>query len=230
MMKEKNLHAIFAAGRLVSPFYGFAMWLRAYMYQKGIILKTRRLPVPVISIGNLTLGGTGKTPMTQFVVRHLLAKGRRPLIISRGYGGRTTGGPRVVSDGTSMLMSPAEAGDEPCLLAESLSGVPVVIGRKRYEAGLFALEKFSADVIVLDDAFQHLGVARDLDVVLFKSGAFLGNGRVFPGGPLREPLSALQRADVFVVTGLPGEEQNAVALFSKMLKNRFPSTPSFSGL
>lgn len=224
-----KLRILFAVGWLVSPLYGLIMRVRAWLYRHGVLLKQERLPVPVVSIGNLTLGGTGKTPLVMYVTRQLLALGRKPAIVSRGYGGSAQGAVNVVSDGTTIALSATEAGDEPLLLAESLPGVPVLVGPKRAVVGRAAIDRFPVDTVVLDDGFQHLAVARDLDLVLFSARTLLGNGRVFPGGPLREPFSALERAHGFVITGVDGETRREAEAFKKLLGNLFPAKPLFMG-
>jgi tetraacyldisaccharide 4'-kinase len=154
----------------------------------------------VISIGNLTLGGTGKTPMVEAVASLLQQEGLRVAILSRGYGGSSRGALAIVSDGEKCLLSPEVAGDEPVLLAERLPGVPVVVGRNRYAAGMLAIKHFGVKVIVLDDGFQHVQLARDLDILLLDARRPFGNGRLFPRGNLRERPTALARAHATVFT------------------------------
>lgn len=193
-----------AAGlNLVAGVYGGVGRLRAALYRRGV-LRARRLPCPVIAIGNLTVGGTGKTPMAIHVAGLLQQLGYRVAVISRGYRGlaEKTGG--VVSDGANLRMTAAQAGDEPYLMALLLPGVPVVVGRSRVRAGLCALAAFGVDVLVLDDAYQHLQLARDLNLLLLDQAAPFGNGQVLPRGVLREPISALTRADAVVFTRAAG--------------------------
>jgi tetraacyldisaccharide 4'-kinase len=173
------------------------------------------------------MGGTGKTPMAVYVARRLLAAGYKPAIVSRGYGGKAREAINLVSDGNHCLLDAVQAGDEPRLMAESLPGVIVVTGVKRAVAAEYAVEKLGAEVIILDDGFQHLALRRDLDLVLFKAPVFLGNGRVFPGGKLREPVAALARADAFVITGLDRRNREAAADFKKFLEEKFPDKPVF---
>jgi tetraacyldisaccharide 4'-kinase len=154
----------------------------------------------VISVGNLTLGGTGKTPMVESVASFLQQEGLRVGVLSRGYGGRQSRSPTIVSDGKRCLVPPEVAGDEPVLLAEHLVGLPVVVGRNRYAAGMLAVERFGVDVIVLDDGFQHVQLARDLDILLLDAVRPFGNGRLFPRGDLRERPAAIARADAIVLT------------------------------
>ena len=178
--------------------YRGALAARETCYAAGIC-STRRLPVPVISIGNLTLGGSGKTPLTALVAAALDELGTSPAILSRGYGRRTRG-VRVVADRAGVRLSASEAGDEPRLLAEQLPGIPVVVGESRYEAGLVAVERCGAHALVLDDGFQHRTLAKDLEILAVQGTAPWGNGRLFPRGVLREPMSALRRVNVAVVT------------------------------
>jgi len=226
---KQLLAVLFLIGRLFSPLYSLVMLLRAFLYRKNILLKSQRLPVPVLSIGNLTLGGTGKTPMVRYVTRLLLDRGGRPAIVSRGYGGKAAGAVNIVSDGAAMLLSPDMAGDEPFMLAEALPGVPVLTGPERARVAGHAIREFGVNRIVMDDGFQHLAVQRDLDLVLFSARTLLGNGRVFPGGELREPLSALGRAHGFVVTGVDSGNRAKVEDFQRWLQGAFPGKPVFAG-
>ena len=159
-------------------------------------LKAQTAPVPVISVGNIMLGGSGKTPFTIYLADLLRKKGRRPAIVSRGYKGSYEANYLVVGDGASAgpSVGPDESGDEPYLMATRLPHVPVLVGRKRIHPATAAHELFNCDVVVLDDGFQHLRLSRDVDIVLL-SGA---EHAMFPKGNLREPLSALKRADIIV--------------------------------
>jgi len=226
---KRVLKALFFVGRLFSPFYSMAMVLRAFLYRKNVLFRPEALPVPVISVGNLTMGGTGKTPMVLYVARCLLGLGIKPAIVSRGYGGKARGAVHVVSDGSNILLSPALAGDEPVMLAGAIPGVPVLIAPRRIRACRRAVSEFGAEVIVMDDGFQHLAVRRDVDLVLFGAGKFLGNGRVFPGGELREPFFALKRAHAFVITGVDNDNRTEVNAFRRLLNGVFPEKPVFSG-
>src|SRR5205085_4362272 len=180
---------------------------RDWLYARGV-LRCRALGVPVISVGNLTVGGTGKTPTVELVVRTLLELGHRPAVLSRGYG-RRSHGIRVVADSSSLRLGGDEGGDEPVLLARRLPGVPVIVGTHRYAAGREAVERFGVSAIVLDDGFQHRTLAKDLEIVMARARAPWGNGRLLPGGPLREPLAALARAHLIVVTGARGPDDVA---------------------
>jgi tetraacyldisaccharide 4'-kinase len=173
--------------------------LRLQAYRRGW-MTVRRLPCRVISVGNLTLGGTGKTPVVESVASMLQREGVRVGVLSRGYGGRQIRSPAIVSEGKGCLLPPEIAGDEPVLLAEQLAGVPVIVGKDRYAAGMLAIERFGVDVIVLDDGFQHVQLARDLDILLLDAMRPFGSGRLFPRGDLRERPAAMARAGAVVLT------------------------------
>jgi tetraacyldisaccharide 4'-kinase len=163
--------------------------------------RRRRLSRPVISVGNLSVGGTGKTPVVAELARWLLQQGERPAILSRGY--RRTDRPPgvvVVSDGVSVVASVDRAGDEPLMLAETVPGAMVCVSSDRHLAGVLAERRLGATVHLLDDGFQHLALARDLDVLVTSIGE-IPNGQVLPRGRLREPADAAARAHVLVVMG-----------------------------
>jgi len=183
--------------------YSLALRLRAWLYLSGIF-KTHRLPRPVVSIGNITVGGTGKTPVTAYIARFLLAQGYRVAVLSRGYGGSLEGQTCVVSDGVTVMQSARECGDEPFLLASTVPGLMVVIGTDRYAAGQLAIEQLSPDIFLLDDGFQHLRLGRDLNILLLDFSKPFGNGLTLPAGILREPVSAARRADLVIITRAPG--------------------------
>lgn len=166
--------------------------LRSRLYDRGA-LQTRRAGAPVISVGNLAVGGAGKTPVVIAVAERLLARGRRVAVLSRGYGAARRDA-RVVADGTRLLLGAWEGGDEPVLLARRLPGVRVLCGPSRAELARSAVDDLGADALLLDDGFQHRALARDLDVVVLDASAPFGNGRLLPAGPNREPRSALRRA------------------------------------
>ncbi|MEW6349590.1 MAG: tetraacyldisaccharide 4'-kinase [Thermodesulfobacteriota bacterium] len=169
---------------------------------RGGIFKGSRAPVPVLSVGNILMGGSGKTPFAIFLARAAMRLGARPAIVSRGYKGTSRAPFLVVGDGRSPhpLVSPAVAGDEPWLMAWKLPDVPVLVGRKRIHPSTVAAEQFGCDLVILDDGFQHLELHRDLDIVLVDGS----EDRMFPRGRLREPISALKRADLVCFRG-PGE-------------------------
>jgi tetraacyldisaccharide 4'-kinase len=162
--------------------------------------RPKRLARPVISVGNIVCGGAGKTPAVRLIADMLLSRGHKPAVLSRGYMGGLSGGCAVVSDGKKLLTGAAEGGDEPVMLAESLPGAVVISGKDRFRTGGLAVEKFGASCVILDDGFQHHGLARDLDIVLIDSTSPFGNGRLLPLGVLREKPESLRRADLLVLT------------------------------
>jgi len=166
--------------------------------------RRRRLAHPVISVGNLVAGGSGKTPAVISIARLLLARGERPVVLTRGYGRReTTDGVLVVSDGMRVLEAVARSGDEPQLIAQSAPGVPVLVSPDRYVAGAFAERTFDPTVSILDDGFQHVQLERDVDLLLVSSADL--TERVLPSGLLREPLEAARFADALLVAGMDDE-------------------------
>lgn len=184
---------------LASQGYGWLARGHRALYATGVC-RRHRLPCPVISIGNLTLGGTGKTPLTMWAARWYQQHGWRVAVLSRGYGAQGLGRMRVVSTGAGPACSWQEAGDEPYLLAQALPGVAVLIGTERYRTGQYAWEHLGADVLLLDDGFQHHALQRDLDIVLIDASNPFGPGSLVPRGILREPLPTLAQADAMVLT------------------------------
>jgi tetraacyldisaccharide 4'-kinase len=180
--------------------YGAAMRARASLYEHQFF-RTHKFGKPVISIGNLTTGGTGKTPLVAAIARHLAQKGRRVCILTRGYGRENPGRRVVVSDGNQILADVTQTGDEPLKLAEQLEGKAAVIcDSDRVSAAQFAEEKLDSDVFILDDGFQNLRIARDVNVATVDATNPWGNKHVLPAGILREPVKALGRADCVVLT------------------------------
>jgi tetraacyldisaccharide 4'-kinase len=160
--------------------------------------------VPIISVGNLTVGGNGKTPFTLFLASRMRARGLDVAIVSRGWGG-TSETAALVSDGTNILMSPRTAGDEPVMMAKSFAG-PIAVARRRIDAVKLLAARGHVDALILDDGFQHLRLCRDVDFILVNAARGFGNGWLLPAGPLREPRSALVRADAIVVVDSGGPQ------------------------
>ena len=185
--------------------FGGAVRLRNWSYDGGRAT-IRRLPVPVISVGNLSVGGTGKTPVVLLLAQRLAAAGCRPAVVLRGYGGshaKLKGGPAlVVADGRSSrpLATAAVAGDEAILLATSLETIPVVVSADRYRGGMKAIRSSGAGLILLDDGFQHRALHRDFDLLTMDATATPFPGRLLPAGRLREPARALQRCHAVILT------------------------------
>ncbi|NCA70532.1 MAG: tetraacyldisaccharide 4'-kinase [Sphingobacteriia bacterium] len=179
----------------VSWLYCLVMWLRRLGYRLGWP-RRQHLPVPVVVVGNLTVGGTGKTPAVVTLAASLRARGWHPAIVTRGYGGRATDWPRCISPSTD----PAQVGDEPVLLARR-AGCPVVAGPDRVAAAHLALEHGAVDILLADDGLQHERLARDLEIVVLDGVRGLGNGRCLPAGPLREPVGRLAQVDLVLING-----------------------------
>ena len=174
----------------------------------------RRLPMPVVSVGNLSVGGSGKTPTVASLARLLLAAGERPVIVSRGYARRDVAeGVLVVSDGRLVYEPVERSGDEPQLLARTLPGVPVLVCPDRHLAGVLADRRFGATVLLLDDGFQHLELERDIDLLLVRPDDL--NDQLLPQGRLREPLSAAQAAHAIIVPGSASEAMPVGAMLGK---------------
>jgi len=196
---------------LLSQIYLAVIRCRQMAYRLGL-RPVAKLPCRVICVGNLTVGGTGKTPTVELVCRTLQHIGEQVGIISRGYGRHTFPASQkssdvlVVSDGRRVCAPVQAAGDEPMMLARRLSGVPVVVGKSRLRAGQEALRRFSLKTLVLDDGFQHLHLARDVNILVLDGRKPFGNGHCLPAGSLREPPQALMRADLILVTRTSTQE------------------------
>jgi tetraacyldisaccharide 4'-kinase len=205
----------------LSYLYGLAVRIRTRVYKNR---RKKELPGFVLSIGNLTVGGTGKTPAAAMIADWALKEGYRPAILSRGYGSKHGGKIFEVSDGQHLSCTPAQAGDEAYLLAKNLPGVPVILSKARYEAGLLAQERHGSDFFILDDGFQHMGLRKDLDLVLLDATSPFGNMHLLPRGPLREPMEHLRRADAFILTRT-GPGTNLIMM--NYLKKKFGGKPAF---
>ena len=192
----------------------------SWLYGVGVSLRNRRyerdpgasakLPVPVVSVGNLTVGGSGKTPVVAALARELLGRGHRVAVLSRGYGRRSRSTFVLVSDGSRILASAEDSGDEPLELSRGTPGLAVAVGPDRAAVGRELLEKLGPHVLLLDDGFQHRRLRRDLDLVCFDAREPVASLRLLPRGRLREPLESLSRAHAVVWTrwseGAPSEE------------------------
>lgn len=210
--------------------------------------KQKRLPLKVISIGNITTGGTGKTPLTIALVREAVQRGFRPVVLTRGYKGKAKGPCLITTE-----MSEEDAGDEPLLMAEKLPGVPVIKGKDRYNSGMFALtgltDRFSSrftptsaiSLFILDDGFQHRRLYRDKDILLINAGDPFDNRRLLPLGLLREPLKEIKRADIIVITkggqqppetgqraGATGKQDTDIHALMDEIKKYNPQAPLFT--
>jgi len=206
----------------LSIIYKIIIQGRASLYKAGIF-KSYNAKVKVISIGNISVGGTGKTPTTQWLAQNLSERGYKTAILSRGYGGKRAEDVSVVSDGESVLLSPQEAGDEPYMLAKKLKGLPVIVGSDRLKLANYACEKYNLDALILDDGFQHIRLKRDVNILLFDGEKGVGNGSALPRGPLREPLSAMGRADLVLIN----KDGSATEGLKALTKRHAPSIAVF---
>lgn len=211
------LRAPFSA---MSLLYLLGVKIRLFAYQKSIF-QTHLLQLPVISIGNLTLGGTGKTPCVIWLARALEQKGIKTAISIRGYGSPAENALLLV-DGKSKTPDPAEVGDESAMMAQALPEIPLLVGKNRILAGAKAKE-LGAQILILDDGFQHLKIHREMDIVLIDGNKLLNAEKMFPRGKLREPLSSLRRADI-VILSKPGEMAEEILA---EIKKIHPACPIF---
>jgi len=199
MYGRKKSLLLGAALYLISLVFRVVIGLRKILYQYGM-LTSRSLPCKVVSVGNITLGGTGKTPLVVSLAGFLSEKGMRPAVVSRGYGRKDESQTLIVSDERAVLTDTETGGDEPVLIGSKLPGVPVVVGCNRKAAAQNAIQRFNASVVILDDGFQHFRLKRDLDIALVDATDPFGNGKIFPAGILREPIEALRRAQAVIIT------------------------------
>lgn len=181
--------------------YAAFMWLRRIGYLSGVI-PVREIPVPVIVVGNLTVGGTGKTPLVIWLVQHLKSQGYRPGVVSRGYGGRTTRVPQQVRPDSN----PDLVGDEAVLIAQR-TGCPVAVSPRRHIAARELVKHTGCDVLLCDDGLQHHALGRDIEIAVIDGDRRFGNGRCLPAGPLREPAGRLKSVDMVVANARAGKSE-----------------------
>lgn len=214
---------------LISTIYGLGLACKRFSCRKP-----NRLPAKVISIGNLTLGGTGKTPAVIAVAREAIKRGHNTCILTRGYKGKTRD-ISFVSRGDGPLMTPLEAGDEACMMAENLNRVTIIKGKDRFRAGIAAFESTRSEAVsqdpklfILDDGFQHWKLHRDMDIILIDATDPFGNEKLFPEGTLREPLSAMKRAHIIVITKADMAAHGEITDIIRKIKKYNPDAPVFS--
>lgn len=199
-----KMHSLFRSlFFILSQFYFLAIKVRWLIYRFKLVPQTK-MPCTVISVGNITWGGTGKTPAVIMISKLLREMGKRVAVLSRGYRRSKKKDKKnkmsIVSDGKKLLLSSREAGDEPYLLARNLPDVPIIVGKNRINSGKYTIERFASEVVVLDDGFQYWPLNRDIDIVTIDCLNPYGKGYLIPRGSLREPLSHLSRADIFLLT------------------------------
>ena len=185
---------------LLSKLYSLIVSVRVFLYGRGI-LSSQQLPHPVVSVGNLTVGGTGKTPLVSFLAQILKKAGYQPVILTRGYRRKNKAAVLRVSDGKKILCDWEDCGDEPYLLARNLEGVPVVVSKYRYQAGQLVRNSYQDPIIyLLDDGYQHLQLKRNLNILLLDATDPFGGEQLLPLGRLRESIRGLKRADAIIIT------------------------------
>ncbi|NVM25114.1 MAG: tetraacyldisaccharide 4'-kinase [Desulfobacterales bacterium] len=220
--RQRNVITFFL--RPISLVYSLAIRLRLIAYEVGLF-SIKSLPTYVVSIGNITTGGTGKTPFVAMLAEWASRNGFRVGILSRGYKRKRSRNTLVVSDGKKVLASVAEAGDEPFLLAKKLPTVPVLVSKKRCRIGHLALSLFNSELLLLDDGYQHLSLKRDLDILLLDAKRQFGNRSLLPLGPLREPVEQAKRADLIIITRCTDEHPGDDLV--DFLQRNFPGRPIF---
>lgn len=202
--KSKLAKALLAPAAFV---YKTLVQARAKAYENGLAT-TNKVEVPVISVGNITVGGTGKTPLTIFLAKQLIDHGRKVAILSRGYNRKSKSEFVVASDGTRILCSVEDCGDEPYMMALEVPQAVVICGRSRSTIARLAIDKYKCDTLLLDDGFQHILLHRDINIALLDYQDDLGKEQLLPAGRLREPVSALSRATHVVITKIPSNPDN----------------------
>ncbi|MFQ5597356.1 MAG: tetraacyldisaccharide 4'-kinase [Nitrospiria bacterium] len=200
----------------VSWIYGAIVRFRILMYQAGW-LSQKKVDCRVVCVGNLTTGGTGKTPFTIYLAKKWQAKGSKVGIVSRGYRRKNKAPVVMVSDGFQPLGTPESVGDEAYLMAKRLQGVPIAVANDRYAGCVWLRSHFQVDVIILDDGFQHLKLHRDRNFLLIDASSPFGNGKLIPRGPLREPISEIRRADCVVLTR--SDQCKDIGALSRLIKD-----------
>lgn len=213
--------SLFKVLKFCSGFYAAASLIKNFLYDEGI-LKSQKVNAFVISIGNITTGGVGKTPVVSEIAKYFLTRGEKVAIISRGYGGALSNKQiNVISDGKNIYYNAKLAGDEPFWLAQNAKGAVVITSKNRVAASKFAIEKFGVKRIILDDGLQHRKLHRDMDIMLIDSEKRFGNANLLPAGPLREGKEAFQRINRVVVVSKNTEHEKAekfAATITKKLK------------
>lgn len=219
--------------RILYPF-SFLYLLVFNISQRIRKLKQKKLSCNVISVGNITVGGTGKTPAVIYIAELLKKMKKNVCVISGGYKSEIDSpdappGPRIVTDGKKIFLGPRLAGDEPCLIARSLEGVPVIVDKNRHLAGLLAISKFGIDTVILDDGFQHLNLFREIDIVCINALNPFGNNLLLPAGYLREPVKNISRASAFIITRCDKVTAEKVRMIDDIIRKYKKDAPIFHG-
>ena len=203
----------------ITLFYWGVIFWRNIFYNFNFFV-SRKIPTKVVSVGNITAGGTGKTPAVIYLCQFFKKRNYKVAVLSRGYG-RKTAGTQLVTNGKEAVDDWRNFGDEPTLISQKLKDIPIVVDQNRHRGAMYLIEKFNPDIIIMDDAFQHRSIERDLDLVLINSQAPISDYRLIPHGLLREPIRHLKRADAIILTkfNLGKPEQK---LISKVKKSNLP--------
>ena len=233
MIVEKHEKVKRALLWLPAKLYELAVRLRVAAYETDY-LKQKKLDATVISVGNLTLGGAGKTPMADYIARYLKSEGHSVAVLTRGYA-RESSGMRVLNDPSADSVAAGsyrEFGDEPLMLARSLSDIPIIVDKDRYKAGRWVESEFGSEVLVLDDGYQHLALARDLNILLIDATDPLGGFEMLPFGRLREPLYGIKRADAIIITRAdrPFDQGQTQAIIKYYCGDRVPVMYFYSAI
>lgn len=216
---------LFSFLKFCSLFYGLASGTKNFLYDRGFI-KPKKVNAFVVSVGNFTTGGVGKTPVVSVIAKYFIQNGEKPAIISRGYGGRLNNKiVHVISDGINLYYKADMAGDEPYWLAVNNDGCAVLTCSNRYKAAKYAVEELGCTKIILDDGFQHRKLHRDLDLVLVDSEKMFGNECLLPAGPLREGMEGFKRLNKLIIVSKNKEHSRAEKLAKIMEKKCFHPTP-----
>ena len=216
---NKNAKGIlFGTLKFCSVFYGLASRFKNFLYDKNII-KPKKVDAFVISVGNFTTGGVGKTPVVAEIAKYFVQNGDKPAIVSRGYGGKLNNKiVHVISDGVNLYYNARMAGDEPYWSAVNIDGCAVLTCSNRYKGAKYAIEKLGCNKIILDDGFQHRKLHRDIDLVLVDSEKMFGNENLLPAGPLREGMDGLKRLSKLVIVSKNKDHTRAEKLAKIMQK------------
>ena len=217
---DKNAEGFFVdLLEFFSLFYGLVSKLRNNLYDNGI-LKEEKVNANVISVGNLTTGGVGKTPVVMALAKYFVEKGEKVAVITRGYGGKLSNKKvNVISDGINLFQTAEKAGDEAYLLAVNLNMCAVLTCKNRVKAAKYAIENFGVTRIILDDAFQHRKIHRDMNILLVDSEMGFGNEKLLPAGPLREGTEAFDRVDKLIVMNKSTDSQRAEKLATPFFRS-----------
>lgn len=206
--------------RFCSLFYGFGSGFKNFLYDKRFI-KPKKVNAFVVSVGNFTTGGVGKTPVVAEIAKYYISKGEKPAIISRGYGGKLNNKiVHVISDGINLYYKADMAGDEPYWLSINIDGCVVITCSNRYKASRYAIEKLGCTKIILDDGFQHRKLHRDVDIVLVDSEKMFGNENLLPAGPLREGMEGFKRLSKLVIVSKNKDHSRAEKLAKILAKKQ----------